>query len=137
LGALDPLLGSWEATTESPRGRIRCTRTLVRVLNGTWVQLDARWELPGKVYEERALFGVHSELGIAFHSFTSDGKRSEGRLTDGRDVHAEAIAFVAEMPAGQARMIYWPGDADAMNWAVESRAKKGWSRFTHHVYSRT
>lgn len=137
LGVLDPLLGSWETTTESKLGRVRCTRTLARVLNGTWVQLDACWEMPGKRYEERALFGVDSEAGIIFHSFTSDGKRSQGKVTDGRDVHAEAIAFVAEMPAGQARMIYWPGDNGTMNWAVESRAKKGWSRFAHHVYTRT
>lgn len=136
LGVLDPLLGSWETQSDSKRGRVRCTRTFTRVLGGNWVQLDALWQLPGKTYEERALFGVDPDAGLVFRSFTSDGKRSEGKLADGRDVHAEAIAFVAEMPAGLARMVYWPGDDGAMCWAVESKTKAGWSRFTHHVYTR-
>ena len=74
---------------------------------------------------------------IAFWSFTSDGKRSTGVLVDAADVHPQAIAFEAQVPAGVARMVYWPGDDGGMNWVVESRTKKGWNRFTHHRYART
>jgi hypothetical protein len=38
------------------------------------------------------------------------------------------------MPAGLARMIYWPNDDGGINWAVESKNKKGWKRFTLHHY---
>jgi hypothetical protein len=71
---------------------------------------------------------------LSFWSFTSDGKRSEGRLADGTDVHPEAVAFEADMPAGVARMIYWPGDDGTVRWAVEAKGKKGWRRFTEHTY---
>lgn len=134
LGRLAPLLGSWEAEADSKLGPVRYTRTFVRVLDGNWVQLDARWEMPRKVYEERALFGVGEGGRVVFHSFTSDGKCASGEWADGRDVHPDALAFVAEMPAGQARMVYWPGDGGAVNWAVEAKKKTGWTRFVHHVY---
>jgi hypothetical protein len=39
------------------------------------------------------------------------------------------------MPAGLARMIYWPNDDGSINWAVEAKNKKGWKRFTHHKYN--
>jgi hypothetical protein len=72
---------------------------------------------------------------LGFYSFTSDGKRSEGRLSDGSDVYATAIAFRAEMPAGVARMVYWPLDnGGGFNFAVESRTAKGWSRFLRQEY---
>jgi hypothetical protein len=35
----------------------------------------------------------------------SYGQRSEGTLVDAGDLHAEAIGFEAEMPAGLARMV--------------------------------
>lgn len=132
LGALDPLIGSWQAETDSPLGRIRCTRTFSRILNGHRILLEARWQIGDKVYEEHAIYGVDDSGGLAFWSFTSDGKRSQGALTDATDVHAEAIAFEAEMPAGTARMVYWPEDQGAMSWVVESKTRKGWNRFTHH-----
>jgi hypothetical protein len=47
---------------------------------------------------------------------------------------ARAIGFEAEMPAGLARMAYWPGDAEGFHWVVESKTKKGWNRFTEHHY---
>ena len=134
LGALDPLIGSWQAETDSPMGRIRCTRTFSRILNGHRILLEARWHIGEKVYEEHAIYGVDDSGGLAFWSFTSDGKRSQGALTDATDLHPEAIAFEAEMPAGTARMVYWPEDHGAMSWVVESKTKKGWNRFTHHHY---
>lgn len=72
-----------------------------------------------------------------FHSFTSDGKRSNGVAVDAPDVHALAVAFEADMPAGRARMLYWPAEDGALFFAVESRTQKGWNRFLQHRYHRT
>ena len=133
LGALRPLLGSWQANAESPMGKVRCTLTFTQILNGKYVHLLARWEFGAKVYEEFAIYGVNNGK-LSFWSFTSDGKKSEGVIANGDDVHPQAIAFEAEMPAGRARMIYWPNDDGSINWAVEAKNKKGWKRFTQHKY---
>ena len=45
-----------------------------------------------------------------------------------------ALCFEAQMPAGLARMVYWPDDADGFFWAVESKTQKGWNRFQFHHY---
>jgi hypothetical protein len=71
---------------------------------------------------------------VGFWSFTSDGKRSQGTVSDVTDIHPEAIGFEAQMPAGFARMVYWPDDGGGFFWAVESRTAKGWRRFTQHHY---
>lgn len=133
LGILSPLLGSWIAETMSPMGKLKCTRTLEPILGGNYVQLTAKWDFSNKVYEEHSLIGIQ-DGAIAFWSFTSDGKNSQGTLADGTDIHPEAICFEAQMPAGLARMIYWPNPEGGFNWAVESKNKKGWNRFTLHHY---
>ena len=145
LGPLKPLLGAWANDTsgegESPASRMPCTRCFQSMGKG-WIMLDARWGQSGEggagegQYRETALFGAGADGGLAMFSFTSDGKRSQGRLADGADVHAAALAFEAEMPAGLARMIYWPldGDEPGFHFAVESRTRKGWSRFLRHTY---
>ncbi|TSA24619.1 hypothetical protein D4R75_01075 [bacterium] len=135
LGLLAPLIGAWKAEGKLPVGigTVRCTRTFTSMLNGSYVQLNARWEFGKGVYEELAIFGFQ-EGKISFWSFTSDGKRSQGTISDAREVHPEAIAFEAQMPAGLARMIYWPNEDGGFNWAVESKTKKGWNRFTEHHY---
>jgi hypothetical protein len=86
------------------------------------------------VYKEHALIGLNLKGEVAFWSFTSDGKNSTGILTDVTDVHPEAVGFEAQMPAGIARMIYWPDEEDGFYWAVESKTKKGWNRFAKHNY---
>jgi hypothetical protein len=134
LAVLEPLLGSWLAESDSPMGRVQCTRKFSRVLAGSCVLLEAQWRLPGKVYEEHAIYSVDASGTLAFWSFTSDGKRSQGALTDATDLHPEAIAFEAQMPAGIARMAYWPDDDQGIHWVVESKNRKGWKRFTHHHY---
>jgi hypothetical protein len=133
LGILQPLLGSWIATGASEMGRMKCTRTFKKVLNGSYIQLTAIWEFSSKVYEEIAIIGIIYRL-ISFWSFTSDGKRSQGQLADGTDIHPQAICFEAQMPSGLARMIYWPDEKDGFHWAVEAKNKKGWNRFTEHHY---
>jgi hypothetical protein len=133
LGVLDPLLGAWRAEAETPMGPVNCLRTFSRALNGSYVVLDASWEFSKGKYLEHAVFGAGESGLLTFWSFTSDGKRSTGTIADATDVHAEAVGFEAEMPAGLARMVYWPGDA-GICWAVESRSKKGWKRFTEHHY---
>ena len=138
LGPLTPLHGRWLAEAESPMGPVRCKRSVEPVLGGRYLQLDARWEFgpagSAKSYEERAIIGVAADGEVRFWSFTSDGKRSEGVLADVSDVHEEAVGFEAEMPAGRARMVYWPAEGGGFRWAVESKTKKGWNRFVEHRY---
>ena len=137
MGIFEPLIGSWRAEADSPVGRVSCARSFRRLLGDRYVLLEASWQLPGnKIYGEHAVFGVDDSGKITFWSFTSDGKRSEGALANAADVHPESIAFEAHMPAGLARMVYWPAEEGGLNWAVESKTKKGWSRFVHHHYSR-
>lgn len=137
LGVLEPLLGDWIAEATSPMGAVRCRRTLAKTLRGTRIEMRVRWEFgKDRAYEELAIIGVGDDQKVSFWSFTSDGKRSEGVLADVRDVHPEAIGFMAHMPAGVARMVYWPDEADGFRWAVESKNKKGWNRFTEHHYRR-
>lgn len=133
LGVLAPLMGEWKAAADSPMGKVSCTRTFSSILNGSYVHLFARWEFAKGTYEEFAIFGTKNGK-IEFWSFTSDGKRSQGILADASDVHPDAIGFQAMMPAGLARMIYWPRDDGGMNWAVEAKTKKGWKRFLEHHY---
>lgn len=136
LGLLDPLLGRWEATVESPMGPMRCTRTFRRILGDTAVALEAEWRGVASDfrYDEHAIY--HGEKGgtVRFWSFTSDGKRSEGVSADGGDAHPEAIAFEAEMPAGRARFLCWPDADEGWRFAVEALNRKGWKRFTEHHY---
>jgi hypothetical protein len=136
LGVLTPLLGSWIAQTDSPMGKLSCTRVFEPLLGGNYIQLTAKWSFSKGVYEEKAIIGI-KDAKISFWSFTSDGKNSQGAIADGTDIHAEAICFEAEMPAGLARMIYWPNESGGFNWAVESKTKKGWNRFTLHNYNAT
>jgi hypothetical protein len=151
LGFMRPLLGNWIAQADSPMGPLRCRRSFSETLHGSYIRLDARWEFgPAacdnnakraaikapmeKVYEEIAFIGVNEDGHPAFWSFTSDGKRSKGTKADVTDLHPEAIGFEADMPAGRARMAYWPDDANGFHWVVESQTQKGWHRFTAHHY---
>ena len=150
LGLMEPLLGDWLAEADSPMGPVQCERRLEQVLGGAYIRLEAVWKFSkpsgqtaaassskyGQPYQELAILGPGEEGKIVFWSFTSDGKRSEGKLTDASDVHEEAIAFEARMPAGIARMIYWPDGEGGFFWAVESKSAKGWNRFVKHHYTR-
>ncbi len=135
LGVLDPLIGTWKAEAATPMGPMTCTRSFTRVLNSAYIQLTADWAFGKKSYQELAIIGVNPEGIITFWSFTSDGKNSEGKIADVSDIHPEAIGFEAQMPAGLARMAYWPDDQNGYYWAVESKTKKGWNRFTQHHYA--
>ncbi len=136
LGILAPLIGHWKATASTPMGPVSCTRTFEPILAGNYVRLAARWEFTKGTYEEVAMLGIDREGTVAFWSFTSDGKNSNGTVADVSDIHPEAIGFEARMPAGLARMVYWPDDTEGFHWAVEARNKKGWKRFTEHHYKR-
>ncbi len=138
LGMFLPLLGSWIAQANSPMGPVRCHRMLESILGGNYLKLVARWEFgtvgSPKVYEENAIIGVGEQGVVSFWSFTSDGKRSTGVLTDVTDLHPEAVGFEAQMPAGIARMAYWPDAEGGFRWVVESKTKKGWNRMVDHSY---
>ena len=138
LGPLQPLLGEWRtqrSAGSTEAANMACSRSFAPFGKG-WIMLDARWEMgPGRIYRETAFFGPGEDGALGFFSFTNDGKRSVGRLADGSDVDAEAIAFEAQMPAGLARMLYWPlpDGGPGFRFAVESKTKKGWNRFlTQH-----
>ncbi|MGI8811157.1 MAG: hypothetical protein ACR2IH_01350 [Pyrinomonadaceae bacterium] len=45
-------------------------------------------------------------------------------LADGTDIHPGAISFEAQCP-GLARLPYWLRENGTVNWAVESKTKKG------------
>ena len=138
LGLLQPLLGVWVSRSESAMGPVRCTRRFETILDGKFIELQADWVIgepdSAKRYSERALFGPGDEGILTFWSFTSDGKRSTGSLTAAPDIHADAICFEADMPAGRARQVYWPHHVVGFNWVVESRTEKGWNRFVEHNY---
>ena len=139
LGPLKPLLGNWATEAgdgSTPAGNMRCTRSF-RDFGKGWIELDARWDMGARgTYREIALFGAGASDALAVFSFTNDGKRSEGRLTDGTDVHSQAVAFEAKMPAGTARMIYWPVEdgAPGFHFAIENKVKAGWNRFLRQTY---
>jgi hypothetical protein len=137
LGIFEPLLGLWTAEAETPLGPVRCKRTFSYFHREKWIVLDAEWDFGGKFYMEHAMYGIGANGEVSFWSFTSDGKHSQGELANAPDIHPEAIAFEAEMPAGRARFVYWPETENSMNWIVESKTKKGWNRFTEHRYSRS
>lgn len=135
LGVFAPLIGSWSAKADMHMGAVICTRRFAFILDHKYVQLDAHWRYgDDKSYDERCLFGVDKDKAIHFWSFTSDGKRSAGWLSEAADVHLKALCFEADMDAGRARQIYWPHEETGFNWAVESRTKKGWNRFALHHY---
>jgi len=134
LGPLQPLLGEWRTRQSeggTPAANMSCTRRFAPFGKG-WIMLEARWETGAdRSYVERAFFGPGDDGALACFSFTNDGKRSVGRPADGSDVHPDAVAFEAQMPAGLARMLYWPleDDGPGFRFAVESRTKKDWNRF--------
>jgi hypothetical protein len=135
LGALHPLIGAWRAESDSPMGRLVCTRTFTPMPGGKFVELRAEWKFAAFTYVELAVYGIRDGK-LGFWSFTSDGKRSEGYVGNGKDLHPEAVCFEAKMPAGLARMVYWPDGEGGVHWAVESKTQKGWHRFTEHHYHR-
>lgn len=138
LGPFLPLHGRWIARTDSPMGPLSCQRIWEPILGDHYLKLTARWEFgpegSGKIYEENAIIGVGDDGNVAFWSFTSDGKRSQGVIADVTDLHPEAVGFEANMPAGLARMAYWPAEDGGFHWVVESKNKKGWKRFVQHHY---
>lgn len=134
LGLFDPLLGIWQAEAESERGQFKCKREFKKALSGNYIQLTAHWEFADKSYNELAMIGVNPGKEVCFWSFTSDGKQSNGKLVEVTDIHPEAIGFEAQMPAGTARMVYWPDEDEGFYWIVESKTKKGWNRFVEHHY---
>jgi hypothetical protein len=134
LGLFDPLIGMWQAETDSKMGAVKCKREFKKVLSQKYIRLTVNWQYASGTYDEMAMIGVDAEKEIRFWSFTSDGKQSQGRLTDVSDIHPEAIGFEAQMPAGIARMVYWPDEEAGYHWVVESKTKKGWNRFTEHHY---
>lgn len=134
LGIFKPLLGTWKAVADSQMGLVSCIREFTIMLDGAYIQLEADWKYEGGTYKEIALFGVGSDKGVKFWSFTSDKKQSHGYLADVTEIHPQAVGFEAHMDMGLARQVYWTDDEAGFYWVVESKTKKGWNRFTEHHY---
>lgn len=136
LGVFTQLLGEWKAVAESELGPVTVIRIFEKVLDGKYIRLTVHWEYATGSYDEIAMIGVNAEKEVCFWSFTSDGKQSEGKLADVSDLHPQAFGFEAQMPAGLARMAYWPDEEEGFQWAVEAHNKKGWRRMAEHHYLR-
>lgn len=137
LGIFDPLIGNWATNIGSKdRQKPYCTRSFKMALGNNYIIQDVAWFLGDKTYNDHTIIGLNNEKRICFWSFTSDGKNSHGTLADVSDIHPEAIGFEAEMPAGIARQVFWPGENGTFNWVVESKTKKGWNRFVHQVFQK-
>lgn len=136
LGLFAPLMGAWVTNVNSTdRQKPECHRSFEFTLDKKFIQLDVKWLLSNKVYQDHTLIGVNEKKEISFWSFTSDGKHSYGKLADVSDIHPEAIGFEAEMPAGLARQAYWPAEDGGFFWVVESKNKKGWNRFVQQHFT--
>ncbi len=137
LGPMAPLLGRWKAETGTPMGPVACVRDYQKFGEG-YVRLEAEWIFKAKggpkTYREICLFGPDKDGVLTYWSYTSDGKKSSGRLTEAKDVHPDAVCFEAQMDAGLARQVFWPDEVSGLRWAVEARNRKGWNRFTEHHY---
>lgn len=136
LGVFEPLLGTWRAEADTSMGKVTCTRTFSRVLGGAYIQLAADWVYAGETYQEIGLFGTGANKAVHFWSFTSDKKQASGVLSEGSDLHPQALCFEAQMDAGLARQAYLPDGQGGFFWVVESKTKKGWNRFVEHHYQR-
>lgn len=137
LGLFTPLIGNWICNKGSrDRMRPEVIRQFSFELDNSFIFQNVKWNLGDKVYADHTLIGLNAEKIISFWSFTSDGKNSNGTLTDVTDIHDEAIGFVAQMPGGVARQAFWPDGQNGFYWAVESKTKKGWNRFVEQHYLR-
>lgn len=135
LGIFDPLIGTWICNPDSKdRMNPECTRTFRYAIGNSYIIEDVNWNLGDKNYIDHTVIGLDNNKGVAFWSFTSDGKNSTGKLTDVSDIHSEAIGFEAIMPAGIARQAFWPDETEGFHWIVESKTRKGWNRFVHQHF---
>jgi hypothetical protein len=138
MGPMAPLIGRWKAMAETPMGPVACVRDYQK-FGDLYVRLDAEWLFKSKQaalksYREVCMFGPDKDGVLTFWSYTSDGKKSSGRLSEADDVHPGSVCFEAQMDAGLARQVFWSDGGDGMNWVVEARTKKGWSRLAEHHY---
>lgn len=133
MGPMAPLLGRWKAKAETAMGAATCIRDYQKFGDG-YVRLEAEWRFGEKTYREICLFGPDKDSVLTFWSYTNDGKKSSGRLSEAPDIHPQAVCFEAQMDAGIARQVFWPAESGGMHWIVESRTKKGWSRLAEHHY---
>ena len=139
LGPFTSLLGHWRHEEDSPRGPMVCEKVFSSVLDGKYIELRATWRFSGPkafTYDDFTLFGPDADAGVKFWSFTSDGKRSEGWLSTAEDLHPNALAFEADMPAGRARQAYFPHAEGGLGWVVGAKVKAGWSVIADHQYAR-
>ena len=60
MGFMQPLLGTWLATDpDTPMGKVACTRSYTKVLDGKFIRVEANWEIgESKTYQELSLIHI-------------------------------------------------------------------------------
>ncbi len=118
-------------------GPVTCIRDFQKFGDG-YVRLEAEWTFgvkdAQKAYRETCFFGPDKDGVLTFWSYTSDGKKSSGTLSDASHIHPRSVCFCAQRDMGLARQVFWPADSRGMHWIVEAKLKKGWRRIADHHY---
>jgi hypothetical protein len=130
LKLLQPFLGRWSASAPG----YTVTRELSSVLGGKYLQLAVHWDLGSRQYEEHAVYGVDlADKQLKFWSFTSDGKRSEGKLVL---ADAGVVTFEAKVGGGLGRMSLH-SRKDGFTFTVDAQPKgaKSWKRFLEQHFT--
>jgi len=134
LGIFAPLLGTWVAQSDSPKGQVLCTRTFSKILNGHFIEVRADWQFPHNRYQELALIGLDENRFVTFSTFDSDGQRSAGRLIKPKERHVRAFGFEMEMSHVFTRQVYWPHQETGFQWTVEIHTGGDWQCLVKHHY---
>ena len=110
LGFLQPLLGSWKATAESPAGPVQCTREFTEVLGGNYVELRAKW-----TFGAAAKGGAKSDAECAAESGTSAERLAKMRAAmskyAGKTYEERALIGVGKDGA----VTFWSFTSDGKN----------------------
>ena len=134
LGIFTPLIGTWVAQSDSPKGPVLCTRTFSKTLHGQFIEVRTEWQFPFNKFEEFCLIGPDENRFLTFWSFDSDGKRAEGRFFKLKQLHPKAFGFETEISHGFSRQVYWPHEKTGFEWKVELHIGGDWQCLIHHHY---
>ncbi|WP_395377682.1 hypothetical protein [Marinicella sp. W31] len=134
LNIFTPLIGTWVAQSDSPKGPVMCTRVFTKTLNGQFIEVRTDWKFPHNSYQELGLIGLDENRFITFWTFDSDGNRAAGRWIKLKQRHPHAFGFEIEMSHGFTRQIYCPHAKTGFEWTVEMHAGNDWQQLLKHHY---
>ena len=134
LNIFTPLMGTWVAQSDSPKGAVLCTRTFTKILNGQFIEVRTDWKFPHNSYQELSLIGLDENRFISFWTYDSDGNRAAGRMIKLKQLHPHAFGFEIEIAHGFSRQIYCPHPQTGFEWTVEIHAGNDWQQLLQHHY---